>query len=271
MKFKDNFFKNYLKLAPLPLAVERTLECEILSLKKMEQPILDLGCGDGIFASILFDEKIDVGVEPNPKELESAKSFGVYHELIQCYGDNIPKPSGQFKTILSNSVLEHIPKLDAVLQEAHRLLSDEGVMYVTVPTMFFEQYTVIFQLLQKLRLQGLAKQYAKFFNKFWRHYHCYDYHGWQEIMERNGFAIKDSKNYAIKHICIFNDLCAPLSFFAFITKKICNRWFIFKKIRIITAILLYSLFSRLFKTDINASNTGLIFLELVKTSKKKIA
>ncbi|CAL7963082.1 conserved hypothetical protein [Gammaproteobacteria bacterium] len=264
MKFKNNFFKNYLKLAPLPLALERTLECEILSLKKMEHPILDLGCGDGIFAYVLFDEKIDIGVEPNAKELESARSFGVYDELIQCYGDNIPKPSGYFKTILSNSVLEHIPKLDAVLQEAHRLLSDDGVMYVTVPTIFFEQYTIIFQLLHKLHLRDLAKQYARFFNKFWRHYHCYDYNGWQEVVERNGFKIKNAQNYATKQICIFNDLCAPFSFFTFITKKTCNRWFVFKKLRMITSTLLYNLFSGLLKTDINVSNTGLIFLEVVK-------
>ena len=31
MKFNTNFLKNYLELAPIPLALERTLECEILS------------------------------------------------------------------------------------------------------------------------------------------------------------------------------------------------------------------------------------------------
>ena len=57
MRFKDNFLLNYLKKAPVPLAVERSLECEILSRQEFVRPILDIGCGEGIFASVLFRGK----------------------------------------------------------------------------------------------------------------------------------------------------------------------------------------------------------------------
>src|SRR5579872_4953725 len=108
MRLNDEFFKNFLLEAPLPLALERTLECKILSTQKFQRPILDIGCGEGIFAKKLFNEKIDVGIDPNPSELERAQSYDAYDELIQCWGDQIPKKDGTFNTILSNSVMEHI-------------------------------------------------------------------------------------------------------------------------------------------------------------------
>src|SRR5947207_12297154 len=125
MKFKHNFFRNLLKEAPLPLAIERSLECQILFKEEFKHPVLDIGCGDGIFASILFDEKIDVGIDPNEMELERAKTYNIYVELIKCFGNAIPKPSRSFNTIFSNSVLEHIPDIESVLKEIHRLLSNE--------------------------------------------------------------------------------------------------------------------------------------------------
>ena len=59
-----NFRKDFLK-KPLPSAIEQTLECQILSSKTLEHPMLDLGCGDGIFAYVLFDEKNDIGIDHN--------------------------------------------------------------------------------------------------------------------------------------------------------------------------------------------------------------
>jgi len=63
MKFKSDFLYNYLKQAPISLAIERSFECEILSKQKFQRPILDIGCGEGLFALILFDEKINVGID----------------------------------------------------------------------------------------------------------------------------------------------------------------------------------------------------------------
>src|SRR3569832_727232 len=112
MNFNDDFFKNLLMEATLPLAIERALECQILSKQEFKHPILDIGCGDGIFASRLFDEKIDVGIDPNERELEKAKTYNAYVELIKCYGNSIPKPSNYFNTIYSNSVMEHIQDIE---------------------------------------------------------------------------------------------------------------------------------------------------------------
>ena len=48
--FNDNFLCNYLIDAPTPLAIERSWECILFSQEELKTPILDIGCGDGIFA-----------------------------------------------------------------------------------------------------------------------------------------------------------------------------------------------------------------------------
>ncbi len=54
MRFNSDFLKRYLAIAPSALAYERAIECELHVGKNWASPILDIGCGDGIFAQILF-------------------------------------------------------------------------------------------------------------------------------------------------------------------------------------------------------------------------
>src|SRR3954449_10499221 len=103
MRFNREFLGRYVSVAPIPLAIERSLECTILSQQNFQEPVLDIGCGDGLFASVLFAEKIDTGIDPNAVELEHAQRLGSYRRLIQCRGDAIPVPDGAFGTVFSNS------------------------------------------------------------------------------------------------------------------------------------------------------------------------
>ena len=66
IRFKGNYLESYLRVAPAALAIERCFECEILSRQVFEPPVLDIGCGDGVFASVLFDEQVDLGIDPDP-------------------------------------------------------------------------------------------------------------------------------------------------------------------------------------------------------------
>ena len=265
MKFRSNFLNNYLKQAPIPLALERTLECEILSKKDFSRPILDIGCGEGLFADILFDEKIDVGIDPDERELTRSKEFNKYNELIKCFGDKIAKPSNSFNTIFSNSVMEHIPDIEPVIREAYRLLSNEGNFYVTLPTNMFDHYVVISRMLDSGGMKNSASKFRKFYNNFWKHYHYYDAAGWRNLFEKNGFKLVEIKEYGTKKICTTNDFLTPFSIFSLFLKKNFNRWTLFPSLRPIITFPI-KLFISL--NDINKAtdrkNGGLIFLHLKK-------
>ena len=102
------------------------------------------------------------------------------------------RPDGAYKTIFSNSVLEHIPDLRPVLKEVHRLLAPDGMFFVTVPSDLFEQNTWINRFLLCVALNGLAARFRKWFNSFWRHYHCYPLEKWQVLMQEAGFEVVES-------------------------------------------------------------------------------
>lgn len=264
MIFNNKFFYNYLKEAPLPLALERTFECDILSKQEFKRPILDIGCGEGIFAYILFEEKIDVGIDPNELELKRAKQYKKYEHLINCYGDNIPKKDKSFNTIFSNSVIEHIEDLEPVLREAHRLLADEGNIYFTVPTDKFDKYNLVYLVLSGIGLKRLADRYSLLFNKFWQHYHYYNINGWINLFQKTGFKVEKYQEYCPKSVCIFNDYMASFSIIGFLKKKFFNKWYLSKGIRSIFSPVIYDLFKNKLKKVPKANEGGIVFFALKK-------
>lgn len=264
MKFNVNFLKEYLNEAPIPLANERAFECLILSQQDFKRPILDIGCGDGIFAKILFKENIETGLDPLEHELESASNYNIYDELIHAYGDQIPKPDDTYQTIFSNSVLEHIKDLNPVLQEIRRVMKPGGRLYVTLPTNLFEKYTVISMLLNVLGLKKLADKYNNGFNKFWNHFHYYDREGWERIFEKNGFKTDKIIEYGTSTDCIINDALVPFSFPSFVVKKLANKFFISKRFRKLYSPMINSVLEKRIKIHPGLSNGGLIFLSLRK-------
>ena len=254
-----DFLRNYIGVAPLALAIERSIECEILSRLPFERPVLDVGCGDGIFAKVLFAEKIDTGIDPNSEELAHARSLEAYAELLECCGDAIPRPDAYYRTIFSNSVLEHIPRLQPVLEEAHRLLAPGGIFYLTVPSDRFEQYAWVSRVLSLLRLTRLQNRFCRFYNRFWSHYHCYAPELWQQRLKEAGFEIVTVRAYAPKAICTFNDLLAPFGALSLLLKRVTKRWTLFPKSRrIVLAPVIGCITDVLRESD--ERNGGLVFL-----------
>lgn len=266
MNFKRNFLLHYLSHAPIALAVERFLECEILSQCEFVHPVLDIGCGEGLFAHILFDEKIDIGIDCNQRELERAKSYDAYTQLIQVRGDNLPVEDNSINTLLSNSVLEHIPEYGPVLKEARRVLTDAGRFYLTVPTEKFDQYTMIFQLLSFLKMHRLAKKYQDFFNGFWKHFHFYDIKEWRDIFEKYGFTVCQTIEYNTKCIGVLNDFLVPFAIGGFLTKKCFNKWSFFPRVRIIYMFPFYLFFRLVIMVTENRKNGGIVFFQLQKNT-----
>jgi SAM-dependent methyltransferase len=264
LKFKDDLLLRYITVAPLALAFERYLECKIYINLPLEHPILDLGCGEGLFANILFAEKIDIGIDPNPRELERARQLDSYEELIQCYGDKIPKSTGAYNTIFSNSVLEHIPDLSPVLEEVRRLLSDDGTFYFTVPSDKFDHFSVLNILLSSLELESMASAFRKSYDLFWRHYHFYPLAKWEELIQAHGFEISQSFEYDPQPICTLNDFLAPFGLISYVIKKFTNRWILFPSLRKIIVKPFIGRFMKLLENSQKTQKGGLVFIAAKK-------
>lgn len=264
MKFNENILERYLSLAPIPLAFERYLEARIYQRHTFQRPILDIGCGEGLFVKVLFTEKIDTGIDPNPRELLRARALGGYEELIECTGDAIKKPDEYFNTIFSNSVLEHIADIAPVFREAYRLLAPGGKFYVTVPSNRFDEFSIVNQALYAIGLRSLAAKFRSFFNRFWQHYHFYTPDGWSALAQRAGFKVTEIHTYGAKRMCLLNDFLAPFSLVSFVIKRLANRWVILPGLRRVVMAPVALVGYRLLEGGDIARDGGLVFMELTK-------
>jgi SAM-dependent methyltransferase len=161
---------------------------------------LDLGCGDGRVAWLLARELSAswqlVGVDPDPLEIELAGQLGLYAALYAVGGARIPEPDGAFDWVLSNSVLEHIPDLDPVLDEVARLLRPGGRFVLTVP---IRRIHALFAGPTRLgRLATGARDRAGYLAALDRrvaHLNLWDEEGWQRAIAARGLAPGHASTY----------------------------------------------------------------------------
>jgi SAM-dependent methyltransferase len=161
----------------------------------LPSPLYDLGCGDGHFASLTFDRKLDVGLDPWHGPIHEAARLGAYRALVEADAAHAPFPTGYFATAISNSVLEHIPHIDEVLVETARLLKPGAAFIFCVPNQNFLPSLSIARFLDAIGLKASARAYRAFFNRISRHHHCDDPEVWRRRLEAAGFRIEQYWHY----------------------------------------------------------------------------
>lgn len=193
-KEKDYLFLNLREL-PYFRGLLRAVEARFYQEIDLPGPILDIGSGDGQFASVTFDRVLDVGIDPWWQPTLEASKRGKYKLLLQSEGSHIPFPSDYFGSAFSNSVLEHIPDLDPVLMETNRVLQPGAALVFCVPNHQFLYSLSIGRFLDRIGLQRFGDLYRAFFNRIARHYHCDAPDVWQKRLEQAGFQVESWWHY----------------------------------------------------------------------------
>jgi len=191
---ETNFAKDYLwlQLRDLPYfrALMRAVEASFYAKLDLPRPILDVGCGDGHFVTVAFEQKIELGIDPWVTPLREAKQRKGYHALCLGDGANLPLPDGYFGSAISNSVLEHIPNVQQVLNETGRALKPGAPFVFCGPNHRFLESLSIGRLLDSVRLKPLGDRYRAFFNRISRHYHSDAPEVWEERLAKAGFSLE---------------------------------------------------------------------------------
>lgn len=161
---------------------------------------LDLGCGDGQVTRILRGHLNAtwevVGLDPDAKELELAKSLGGYRALLCSEGQMIDAPSASFDFVFSNSVLEHIPELDPVFTEVSRVLKTNGKFIFTVPSSEFHQCLAGPALSGWLATGETDRnRYREALDRRLNHLRYWDIGDWQRLLSVHGFSLEHSSEY----------------------------------------------------------------------------
>lgn len=190
----------------------------------LPRPVLDVGCGDGHFASVTFDESLDVGLDPWWIPLTEARDRQVYRILAQADGAKMPYPDGVFASAISNSVLEHIPSVERVLVETTRVLRPGAPFYFCVPSDNFSPFLSVGRALDALRLRPAANAYRRFFNRISRHCHCDNAEAWRVRLERAGLALDHWWPYFSRGALTALEWGHYLGLPALIAKRLTGRW-----------------------------------------------
>ena len=114
--------------------------------------LLDLGCGDGIFALGLAsrtgaDSVIGLDLEPVDREFlaDKAAEHGVSTELPRLsFGVSQPTdlgiPGDSVDVVIAWSVFEHVSNVPALLHEIRRVLVNDGLLFIQIWPLFFSEH-----------------------------------------------------------------------------------------------------------------------------------
>jgi SAM-dependent methyltransferase len=191
----QDFLYPHLQSLPYFRAMLRAMESRWYQDVELPRPILDVGCGDGHFASVAFDEQLDYGIDPDFPSLKEAAGFGAYKRLIQSDGAKLPFPNASQGSAISNSVLEHIPHLQDVLQELGRVLPSGAPFAFTVPNPGYAEDLSLPRWLTRIGLRSLGERYRQWFMVMSRTWNLHDEQGWAKLLSTAGFEIETTFRY----------------------------------------------------------------------------
>lgn len=171
----------------------RYFELKALRGLRMQKPVLEIGCGDGKFSSLLFDE-IEEGIDINPKAVARAQAHGLYRKVRCADARELPATRGSFATVYANCVMEHIPGIAAVLRGCYDVLAPDGQLVMTVPLSEMNQHLLL-----------RSGVYSRWRQHQLAHCNLFAVEQWRELLQAAGFRETEFRPYFGAAACRFWD------------------------------------------------------------------
>lgn len=255
-KKASEYMREFLKVAPLSHALWRSVEALSFERFDFKKPVLDLGCGFGEFAGIVFD-KVEMGIDINNEDLRMALKGKRYRNLQWADARKLPFRKGSYSTVVSVSVLEHIENSEEVVKEVSRILKKNGLFLFSVPTPEMKRHLLGVNFLSSLGLKKASEKYWDLHKRAFKHVGLQTKLWWEKILKKNGFEIlkeEGTLSPSILHLHeIFLITALPSQF---------GKLFFDKRLMMSIGLrsrLLPIFFSRFVKPDVN-SNINLFFV-----------
>lgn len=218
-RYADKFARIY----SISHALWRAFEAAKFKDYKFEYPMLDLGCGDGLFLKTYLDgqkpEGSIYGIDIDKRECERASKKGIYKEVFCVSGEKIPLLDSSVKMVFSNCVLEHITNLEETLGEVSRVTAPGGIFLFTALSDLSGENYLYSRIFRKLGLNFLARAYSKKINKVFKNYNCFSPERWGEELKNAGFEMIKIEPLIVSRTETIFDLFLPLSYLQQIYRK----------------------------------------------------
>src|SRR3989344_2985886 len=194
-KQAEKYFRRYLAMGPLGLALWRSTEARHFATVPLKRPIIDLGCGFGEFAQSFVDgEPWEMGIDISASDLAVCAKGKKYKNLAVADAADLPFLDNSYQTVLSISSLEHFDLVDKSIKEAYRVLKPRGMLAVTMETDRVDTTTVYRPFLKKIGLGSLSDFLSRSYNKLFHRVHLVSKKEWEKKITKAGFIIERSED-----------------------------------------------------------------------------
>lgn len=227
-------FHAYYRFAPTALAIRECARLRAVRRLTLPEPILDVGCGDGVFARLAYPDKQVWGIDINATEVSRAQATDAYRTLVCGNICEVDLPAAFFGSAIANCSLEHVPDLDAALRNIRRALKPDAPAALIVPAFDWTKHMATVEVLRTAGLARMADAYGRFFDRLFSHVHLYDAKEWSRRMEAAGFHDVSATTLVDRATSWAFDLFLAPSTVGFLTKKVTGHWVVAPPLRVLT-------------------------------------
>jgi SAM-dependent methyltransferase len=237
--FED--FERYFPHTPAALCIKECARLSVMRRYPCPGPVLDVGCGDGLFARMAFDD-VDVwGIDIDAAEGRWAAASKAYTQVILGDVTQVTLPEAFFATCVANCSLEHVPRIDLALSNILRSLRPGGVAYLFVPSAGWARHLTSARVLSELGAPALGARVESSIDHVFKHHHLYDEQGWRRVVEQSGLECVEAVPVLSTATTVAFEAFLLPSLAGLLNKRLTTRWTNFPSARKLFARPVYEL------------------------------
>jgi SAM-dependent methyltransferase len=242
-------FALYFPHTPAALCVKECARLSALRRYDCPGPILDVGCGDGMFARIAFSQAEVWGIDIDAKEGRWAAASGSYSQVILGDVTRATLPESFFATCVANCSLEHVPRIDLALENVCASLRPGGRAFLFVPNRDWARSFLSSRALEAVGLGSAAELLRSSIDAFFKHHHLYDAEGWRDVVAAAGFEVEAVEPVLSTGTTVaFEALLIP-SLAGWLNKHLTTRYTNFPRARRLAARPVHAIVDRLLRSS----------------------
>jgi len=153
-----------------------------------QQRILTLGGGTGNDLWHLAKDNVVVNADYAVSGLHAGRRFGIQGVLVNLnFSSALPFPDSSFDLVVCKDILEHVLEPLAVLQEASRVLRDDGKILISVPNHFYWPIRLRMLLGKGILWRGLLTDHGADYQEWnYMHIRFFTYKGFRAFLKTSG-------------------------------------------------------------------------------------
>ena len=242
-------FERYFPYTPAALCIKECARLSALRRHACPGPILDVGCGDGLFARMAFDTEEVWGIDIDAKEGRWAVASSAYSQVILGDVTRARLPETFFATCVANCSLEHVPRIDLALKNIAKSLRPGGKAYLFVPNRDWARKLLSYRLLETLGQHDFAEFLRSSIDSFFKHHHLYDETGWRELVLASGMDVAAIEPVGSTASTVAYEAMLLPSLAGWANKHLTTRWTNFPRFRKAFAAPVHAVVERIMRTS----------------------